>query len=59
METDLEFFERLMKLYEIKDKNESENESEITHIINPLHVQKIIVNKPKKNIKMKMKMIFE
>lgn len=54
METDLEFFERLMKLYEIKDKKEVQ---QITYIINPLQVQKVIVDKPKRDTKMKM--VFE
>uniref|UniRef100_A0A6C0CPS2 Uncharacterized protein n=1 Tax=viral metagenome TaxID=1070528 RepID=A0A6C0CPS2_9ZZZZ len=57
METDLEFFERLMKDHEMKMKDKNENKNEIIHIINPLQVKKVIANKPKKDTKMKM--VFE
>lgn len=63
METDLEFFERLMKQQELKKDNPIQNNSvdNITHIVNPLQIKihKIVIEKRDNKKKKKMNMIFE
>lgn len=63
METDLEFFERLMKEQELKKDNPIQNNSvdNITHIVNPLQIKihKIVIEKRDNKKKKKMNMIFE
>lgn len=61
METDLEFFERLMKEQELKKDNPIQNNSvdNITHIVNPLQIKihKVVIEK--RDNKKKINMIFE
>ena len=62
MESDLEFFERLMKEQEQKEKEEDRRINEIieniTYIINPLQINTVNDNKKQKKKKL-ISMIFE
>lgn len=59
MDTDLEFFERLMNEQELKMKDNTTINESVDNIVNPLQIKinKVIIEK--RDNKKKIKMVFE